>query len=141
MNETEPLAGRDARLARAEILLSYLLRFGVLLCGAVIAAGLLLSWVGAHSPGTQGGLIPLLLQGRIVDQTVPSSWAAFAAGLSALDPSTVIASGLVLLIALPVARVAMTVVLFFFERDWAYVVVTLIVLSVLLSSILLGKAL
>jgi len=43
--------------------------------------------------------------------------------------------GLVLLIATPVARVAFCVLAFARERDWLYVVVTLIVLSALLFSL------
>lgn len=43
--------------------------------------------------------------------------------------------GLLLLIATPVARVAFSVVAFAFERDWLYVVVTLIVLAILTYSL------
>jgi uncharacterized membrane protein len=43
--------------------------------------------------------------------------------------------GLVLLIATPVARVAMSLVAFILQRDRVYVVVTLIVLAVLIFSL------
>ena len=43
--------------------------------------------------------------------------------------------GLLLLIATPVARVAFSVAAFAIERDWLYVVVTLIVLAVLVYSL------
>lgn len=43
--------------------------------------------------------------------------------------------GLLLLIATPVARVAFSVVAFLYERDWKYVLVTLIVLGLLVFSL------
>jgi uncharacterized membrane protein len=47
--------------------------------------------------------------------------------------------GLLLLIATPVARVAVSVAAFALEHDWTYVVITLVVLGVLLAS-LVGAA-
>jgi uncharacterized membrane protein len=43
--------------------------------------------------------------------------------------------GLLLLIATPVARVVFSVFAFFYERDWKYVVFTLIVLGLLMFSL------
>ena len=43
--------------------------------------------------------------------------------------------GLLLSIATPVARVAFSVVAFALQRDWLYIVVTLIVLAVLTYSL------
>jgi uncharacterized membrane protein len=53
----------------------------------------------------------------------------------ALDPAAIIQLGLLILIATPVARVAFSVFAFAQERDWLYVVVTLIVLGLLLYSL------
>jgi uncharacterized membrane protein len=47
----------------------------------------------------------------------------------------IIQMGLLLLIATPVARVAFSAVGFLLERDWLYVVVTLLVLAVLIFSL------
>jgi uncharacterized membrane protein len=44
--------------------------------------------------------------------------------------------GLLILIATPIARVAFSVVAFLYQRDWTYVVVTLIVLGLLVYSLL-----
>src|ERR1700741_2492950 len=52
----------------------------------------------------------------------------------ALDHAAIIQLGLLILIATPVARVAFSVFAFAEERDWLYVVVTLIVLALLLFS-------
>jgi uncharacterized membrane protein len=53
----------------------------------------------------------------------------------ALDPAAIIQLGILILIATPVARVAFSVFAFAEERDWMYVVVTLIVLALLLFSL------
>jgi uncharacterized membrane protein len=43
--------------------------------------------------------------------------------------------GLLILIATPIARVAFSAVVFLYQRDWTYVVVTLIVLGLLVYSL------
>ena len=53
-----------------------------------------------------------------------------------LDARCVIQFGLLLLIATPVARVAFSVFAFAKERDWTFVVITLIVLGLLLYGLL-----
>ncbi len=55
-----------------------------------------------------------------------------------LKGRAIIQSGIVLLIATPVARVLLSVVSFLLEKDYLYVIITLIVLSVLVFSILSG---
>jgi uncharacterized membrane protein len=56
----------------------------------------------------------------------------------ALSGRGIIQLGLLLLIATPVARVAFSVAAFAVQRDRLYVVVTLIVLAILLSSLTIG---
>jgi uncharacterized membrane protein len=46
--------------------------------------------------------------------------------------------GLLVLIATPIARVAFSVFAFLYQRDWKYVVVTLVVLGLLLYSLVGG---
>ena len=55
-----------------------------------------------------------------------------------LQPEAIIQSGLVLLIATPVARVALAALGFYLEGDRLYLSVSLIVLSILLFSIFHG---
>jgi uncharacterized membrane protein len=57
---------------------------------------------------------------------------------TALRGRGLIQFGLLILIATPIARVAFSVVAFLYQRDWKYVVVTLIVLGLLLYSLLGG---
>ena len=52
-----------------------------------------------------------------------------------LDARGLIQLGLLLLIATPVARVAFSVIGFALEKDWMYVVITLIVLALLVFSL------
>ena len=56
----------------------------------------------------------------------------------ALHGRGLIQLGLLILIATPIARVAFSVVAFLYQRDWTYVVVTLIVLGLLVYSLLGG---
>jgi len=51
------------------------------------------------------------------------------------DPRGLIQLGILVLIATPIVRVAFTVFAFAYQRDWTYVVVTLIVLGLLIYSI------
>jgi uncharacterized membrane protein len=53
----------------------------------------------------------------------------------ALHGRGLIQLGLLILIATPIARVAFSVVAFLYQRDWTYVVVTLIVLALLVYSL------
>jgi uncharacterized membrane protein len=53
----------------------------------------------------------------------------------ALRPDAIVQLGLVLLIATPVARVAMSLVAFILQRDRVYVVVTALVLALLIFSL------
>jgi len=56
-------------------------------------------------------------------------------GVVAIDPRSVIQLGLLLLIATPIARVALSVFAFAAQRDRTYVVITLVVLAVLIGSL------
>ena len=134
---------KSEKLIQTEIVISNLLRWGVILCGCIIALGLISSWFNAAALHRfSADTLPALVSGQAVSAIeIPRSFAEFGAGLSAFDPSAIIALGLIFLIALPTLRVALTVILFLIERDYAYLVITLFVLSVLLSGIFLGKAL
>jgi uncharacterized membrane protein len=131
-------------LIRTEIVISLVLRYGVILCGLVIALGLLLHEIHASgAPGaSSSAFISNLMRGEVLaGAPVPRSWQDFRAGFLSLSPDAIMAAGLLLLILLPVARVGMTVLLFLLERDWPFFFITLSVLTILLSSLLLGKAL
>jgi uncharacterized membrane protein len=64
--------------------------------------------------------------------------AAIVRGALALRPDAIIQLGLVLLIATPVARVAMSLAAFILQRDRVYILVTSIVLGLLIFSLMGG---
>lgn len=59
-------------------------------------------------------------------------------GVMRLDGLAVIQLGVVILLATPVTRIAFSVLAFAMEKDWLYVVITLIVLGVIAFSIFNG---
>lgn len=61
------------------------------------------------------------------------------AGALALEPHAIVQLGLVLLVATPVARVALTLVAFAMQRDRLYVAITLLVLALLVYGLAGGK--
>ncbi len=67
-------------------------------------------------------------------QAFPQTLSQVWSGVLAMQPQAVITLGLLLLIATPVMRVAVSVVAFAIEKDRRYVVITLLVLGILLAS-------
>ena len=110
---------------RVERVIGALLRWGVILAAAVILAG------GAMYLVRYGSTIPdyRVFRGEPSDLRNVSG---IVTGAVSWHSRGLIQLGLLLLIAVPVARVAFSVVAFALQRDRTYVVVTLIVLAVLL---------
>ena len=104
-------------------LIGWVLQGGVLLSAAVIVIGLMLEVLQPDKFAPQK-----LAQ---FPQTFGQVWA----GLLSLHPQAVITLGLLLLIATPVLRVAVSIVAFVVEHDRRFVVITLLVLCILLFSI------
>jgi uncharacterized membrane protein len=104
------------------------LQGGVLLAALIVAAG---------------GILHLAAHGSaIVDYHVfrgePPAWRSMAAivrGTLALQGESMIALGLLVLIATPIARVVLLLVAFLAQRDRVYTLVTGVVLTVLLISL------
>ena len=113
---------------RAELLISHVLRGGVVLGAIVIAAGLV-AFYARYGPNP-----PL-----IVAQIYPHSLEQTFVGLAHGSPQAFMVLGLLILLATPVVRVAVSIVAFVLERDWTYVAITALVLAILLVSFLLGK--
>ena len=111
-----------------ELLLGRLLRSGVILAAVVVVVGG--GWYLAQAKNElenyktfRGEPAELTHVTQIVREAV------------SLNPVGLIQLGLLLLIATPLARVVFSVVGFAIERDWMYVVITLIVLATLLYSL------
>jgi uncharacterized membrane protein len=114
---------------RAEVVISYALRGGVMLSAATIAAGVV-AFFGRYGNASARS---------IADQTFPHTFAAVVRGVAHGDPLALIALGLLILLATPMMRVLIAIAAFGLERDWRYVAITAVVLAILLVSLLLGK--
>ncbi len=124
---TEEVQKRQQQETKASIVatqaIGWVLQGGVIISALVIVIGLVLL------PTQPGGLSPERLL------RFPQTLSQVGVELLALRPQAIIALGLLLLIATPVLRVAVSVVTFALERDRKYVIITLIVLAILLFSI------
>lgn len=123
-----PADGRHKRDLEAS--LATLLTAGTALAAAVLFLGLA-SYLRSDSART--------LDFRTFNPTEHSSVFSVFRDAMKLDGAGIMQLGVVLLILTPVTRVLFTLVAFLFKRDWMYVVVTVIVLSVLLFG-LFGNA-
>jgi uncharacterized membrane protein len=117
--------GRGWTDEQVEQILGNLLRAGVLVAAAVVAAG------GGMYLGQYGAAPVDYRTFRGVEQKLRSPRGILADAL-ALHSRGVIQLGLLLLVATPVARVIFSVYAFARQRDFTYVILTLIVLAVLL---------
>lgn len=113
---------------RIDLIIGNLLRIAVIVSAIFVFAGAVIYlWRhGLEMPdfGVFSG-VPKNLRG--LKEIIDSAWQIRSVGIIQL--------GLLLLIFTPVARVAFSVIAFLLERDYMYVVFTLIVLTVLLLSV------
>jgi uncharacterized membrane protein len=111
-----------------ELIIGQLLRAGVLISAAVVILG---------------GIIYLVRNGHVIadyrtfsgELSTLRNFDGIFHGVSLLSGRAIVQLGLLLLIATPVARVIFCALAFFLQRDYLYVVFTLIVLAVLTYSI------
>jgi len=128
--DTPPEPRQNIPSAKEEFtakLIGWILQGGVMLSASIILIGLL--------------MLPLRPGGFSVQRflSFPQTLSQVWAGLLVLHPQAIIALGLLLLIATPVLRVAVSIVAFALERDLRFVVITALVLAILLlSNVLLG---
>ncbi len=113
---------------RLEVIISVLLRTGVLISAVVVLLGgvCFLSKHGHEQPAY-----------RVFHET-PRMYRSISGVMHAVGPSNcqaVIQLGLLLLILTPVARVAFSLLGFGLERDGTYAVITSIVLAILVYSL------
>jgi uncharacterized membrane protein len=125
----------EAKVRRAELVISRVLRVGTVTSLAVIVAGLVLGLVQQAGERTSGAVEQRLLTQR---SAYPHSLGAIFSGAAHGNAVSIIALGLVVLVATPVVRVAVSVLTFVYERDPVLVAVTAFVLTVLIGSFVLG---
>ena len=114
-----------SRIGEVELIVSKVLRIGVLISAGVIMWGLLQLLITGVSGYPEG--------------TYPVTLGSVIQGITELKSVAIIQTGLFLLILTPVLRVASSLFVFLKEKDYLYVGITLTVLSILILSFLLGK--
>jgi uncharacterized membrane protein len=133
MNAQTGAALNLAKDKRIDQLMGLLLRSGVLASAAIVVVGGIVFLTRHHLPVTN----------YRVFQGEPPEFSTLRGILSEARSGRargLIQLGLLVLIATPVARVAFSVFAFLYERDWTYVAVSLLVLSLLLWSLFSGHA-
>jgi len=123
----------DKAEQRMDEIIGRLLQAGVILAAAFVLAGGAVYLARHSTPATDYRVF----QGE--PEELRTATGIFHEALT-LHGRGLIQLGLLILIATPIARVAFSVVAFLYQRDWKYVVVTLLVLGLLLYSLLGGHA-
>ncbi len=129
-------------LLRMELLIAQLLRVGVLLSFIILAVGICAVVATGQTGYDQIRLDDLnsIVQYHAGHPPFPNSLGDVATGILQFKPYAIIALGLIVLIAIPVFRVAVSVIAFAWERDRLYVLITAFVLAMLLLSFAIGEA-
>ncbi len=130
-------AAADPRVARIERLISTVLRVGVLVSLGVILVGSLAALVRHPDYLSSTLQFHRLTESKATFPRTPSEILKQALHL---EGQGLIMTGILLLIATPVVRVAVSVVLFVYRRERAFVLMALVVLALLLTSFTIGRA-
>ncbi len=117
----------DDLVRQTELLISGVLRGGVILSAIVILVGIV-------------DFYTRRIGGRPVSFAFAHSLPGVFQDVVRGEPLAIVALGLLILLATPVLRVAVSILAFAVERDGLYVVITSIVLSILLFSIIVVGA-
>ena len=136
-NPTFPLpADRDPSMRRLEILISRILRAGVIASVTLIVVGMIATFV-QHPDYLSSSAVLDCAVGP--GATFPHEFDALLASIRQMRGEAIVTLGLLVLIATPVMRVAVSVVAFTHHRDRTYALITAVVLSLLLLSLVLGR--
>ena len=114
-----------------------LLRGGVLLSIAIIAGGMVTAFV--HHPDYLSSR-PALGRLTAPESHFPNTISEVIAGVRHGSGQAIMTVGLLVLIATPVARVALSVVIFMIARDRLYVAITTAVFVILMIAFAVGRA-
>ncbi|MEO6908156.1 MAG: DUF1634 domain-containing protein [Abditibacteriaceae bacterium] len=118
--------------------ISWLLRGGVLLSLVFLVIGTVITLI--HHPDYLNTAISTHTLQNPAKGNVPHHVVQIFDMMKSGQGQGLVAFGLLILIATPVMRVALSVVTFWLEKDHAFVIITAGVLLLLILSLLLGKA-
>jgi len=115
---------KSNKVEEMEIIISDLLRIGVLLSAVIILIGFCMFLITGKS-GYSGNYYPI-------------NPLEILKGLISFKSYSIILTGLLILILTPVFRVGVSIIVFFQEKDFLYVKITSLVFTILLISFILG---
>jgi len=136
MNDPKTPTPTNDHVHKVELLISTILRAGVILSLLIISFGMTRSLMNHPDYfNSRSALTQITTPGR----EVPHSLREVLSGVLNLRGEPLIAAGLLLLIATPVIRVAVSILIFVYEKDWPFVLTTTFVLAMLILSFFLGR--
>ncbi len=127
----------EEKVRKVEIIISTVLRVGVLTSLTLVVVGLIVSFV--HNSGS---LVNSSVREKFYISRAyhfPHTLGAMFSGLSHFDGTSIIVLGLLLLVLTPVVRVAVSIFTFLYQKDGKFMIITGYVLAVLILSFFLGK--
>lgn len=133
--------GRDHPQGRThagtELLISRVLRTGVLLSSALVVLGTVVTFVHHSEYFTSSGQLPPIRDGAL---GFPTTVTALVHGLGQFEGRAIVSAGLVVLVATPILRVAISILAFARVGDRLFAAITSFVLLLLVTSLVLGRA-
>lgn len=132
-----PEPEEDARVRKVEIIISNVLRIGVVSSLLVVVAGLVVSFVKHPVYRTSSAVRVAVVHGA---NPYPHTLGGIIIGLQHGNGTAIITFGLLLLLLTPIMRVAVSIFTFVYQKDRTFVLITSTVLAVLVTSFLLGRA-
>jgi len=123
-------------VTRMELAISSILRGGILLSLTLVLTGVIIMY--SRHPEYFSSAEPLAHL-KVEGQHTPVTLRGVFAGVLAGRGRSVVMLGVFVLFLTPVLRVAVSVLGFALQKDWAFTVITSVVLGFLLLSLVLGK--
>jgi len=134
--EFSPELEVEERVRKVEVLISNLLRTGVIFSLGLIVLGTVVSFAQHPEYLTERFSVGSASAPRTA---ILHSLSDVAAGLKAFNGEAIVTLGILLLIATPVVRVGVSIFAFIYQRDRLYTFITATVFCLLLLSFVLGK--
>ena len=126
----------EERVRKVELLISNLLRVGVILSLTLIVFGTVVTFVQHPEYLSERSFFG---GSSVPRSAILNSLRDVGAGLKAFEGDAIVTLGILLLIATPVIRVGVSIFAFIYQRDRLYTLITATVFCLLLLSFVLGK--
>ena len=127
---------KERSVRRVELAISAILRMGVAISLGTVVLGIIVSFT--RHPNYVSSATELRRLTR-PGAAFPHTLREVGRSLGNLHGQGIVMLGLLLLIATPVMRVAVSILAFIFQRDWVFVTITSVVLALLVLSFVLGR--